>query len=180
MGIAEEVAGLVAPLLADLGLSLYDCEHHGGTVRVTVDRPGGVDLETLSLATRVVSRELDHADPIPGRYTLEVTSPGLERALRTPAHFRASLGATVSVRTRPGIEPRRVQGMLREADDDGIVVVAAEGDLAEVRLAYADVERARTVFTWGGAPKPGGPKPRTKASPAATAEAVTAPREAGA
>ena len=58
-------------------------------MRVTLDTPpgsdGGVDLDQLALATRLISRELDHQDPIPGKYTLEVTSPGVERTLRTPA-----------------------------------------------------------------------------------------------
>jgi ribosome maturation factor RimP len=88
----SRVTAIVAPLLVDLKLDLYDVEFRGGTLRVTVDTPpgspGGVDLDTIALVTRMVSRDLDHADPIPGRYTLEVTSPGLERTLRTPAHFR--------------------------------------------------------------------------------------------
>ena len=58
----------------------------------------GVTLETLALASRLVSRELDHHDPVPGRYTLEVTSPGVERALRTPAHFQREIGKAVAIR----------------------------------------------------------------------------------
>src|SRR5262249_32091406 len=103
----DRIRELVLPLLSDLGLSLYDLEHAGGVVRITIARPGGVDLETIALATRIVSRELDHADPVPGHYTLEVTSPGLERALRTPDHFRAAVGSVVAVRTQPGVEGDR-------------------------------------------------------------------------
>ena len=84
MGVVERVHPLVAPILADLGLELYDLEHAGGILKVVIDRDGGVDLEEIALATRLISRELDHSDPIPGRYTLEVGSPGLERPLRRP------------------------------------------------------------------------------------------------
>ena len=93
-------AQLVAPIASDLGLDLYDVEQRGGTLRVTLDTPAGADagvtLDELALASRLVSRELDQADPIPGRYTLEVTSPGVERALRTPAHFQRELGKVVA------------------------------------------------------------------------------------
>ncbi len=84
--VVGRVRALVEPIVADLDLDLYDVEQRGGTVRVVIDTPpgsaGGVDLDTLALATRLVSRELDHADPVPGAYTLEVTSPGVERTLR--------------------------------------------------------------------------------------------------
>jgi ribosome maturation factor RimP len=173
--LVERIRALVAPLLADLGLELYDLEHAGGVLRLTVERPGGVDLEAIALATRVVSRELDHADPIPGRYTLEVTSPGLERHLRTPSHFQRAVGSVVAVRTQPGVEgERRVNGTLAAADDEGITVTERDSGEAR-RLRYAEVERARTVFEWGSAaptrgaagnkrrtPSMGSPQPRVQ------------------
>ena len=158
MGVAERVHPLVAPILADLGLELYDLEHGGGTLRVVIDREGGVDLDELALATRLISRQLDHSDPIPGRYTLEVTSPGLERTLRTAEHYRLAVGSTVSVRTLPHVEgDRRVHGVLVAADGDRITVRLDDGPAlgSERTLAVADVERARTVFEWGPGPKPG-------------------------
>jgi ribosome maturation factor RimP len=153
MTVVERVHQLVAPVLGDLGLDLYDLDYVGGTLRVTVDRSGGVDLDTIALATRLISRELDHADPVPGRYTLEVTSPGLERPLRTPRHFAAAVGTTVAIRTHPEVEgERRVQGVVAAADDDGVVVRTESG--VERRLAYEEIERARTVFEWGATPRP--------------------------
>jgi ribosome maturation factor RimP len=149
------VRELAAPLLTDLGLTLYDLELGGGLLRITVDRPGGVDLDALAVATRVISRQLDHDDPIEGHYTLEVTSPGLERRLRTPEHFESAVGATVAIRTLPGVEPRRVQGTLAAVEGD-VLVVDVDGE-GEQRLSMHDVERARTVFEWGPAPKPGTP-----------------------
>lgn len=155
--VVERVRGLVAPIVADLGLDLYDCEFAGGTLRIAIDTPpgseGGVDLDTIALATRLVSRELDHTDPVPGRYTLEVTSPGLERSLRLPEHFQREIGKSVTLRLRELVEGRRrLQGELVHADDHGIRVRVDDVDLA---ITYPQIDRARTVFVWGPAPKPG-------------------------
>ena len=98
----ERVHELVEPIASDLGLDLYDIERRSNVVRITIDTPpgseGGISLDALSLATRLMSRELDHEDPISGAYTLEVTSPGLERPLRTPAHFQREIGKDITVR----------------------------------------------------------------------------------
>ena len=149
MGMSERVRTLVEGPLAASGLELVDVEHQASVLRITVDRPGGVDLDAISTASRLVSDELDRHDVVPGRYVLEVSSPGVERPLRTPDHFRRFVGSTVAVRTRPGAEgDRRVDGVLESADDAGIVVAGRH-------LAYADIDRARTVFEWGPAPAPG-------------------------
>ena len=149
MDPAARVAELVAPVLEAEGLELFDVELKGGTLRVSVDRPGGIDMEALSAASEQVSALLDRHDPVPGdRYTLEVSSPGVERPLRTPAHFRRFVGTTIAVRTKPGVEgERRIEGELEAADDDGIRVAGRS-------LAYDEIDRARTVFEWGPAPKP--------------------------
>lgn len=151
--LTERVEHLVTPMLDARGLTLYDVEHVGATLRVLVDRPGGVDLDLLAQITRELSSALDGADPMPGRYTLEVSSPGLERPLRRPAHFDAALGTSVKVKTRPGTDgDRRVDGMLVAADEEGITVDAA-GE--HRRLGYDEIERAHTVFDW----QPAGPRP---------------------
>lgn len=155
MSVADRVRGLVAPICSDLGLEIYDVEHGPGRVRVMVDKPGGVDLDALAVATRLISRELDHADPVPGRYHLEVSSPGLERPLRTPAHYANAVGQTVSIRLLPGAaDPRRVSGVLTGADDDGVTVALDEPEALVRPLRYADIERARTTFAWGPPPRP--------------------------
>ena len=130
-------------------------ERRERVVRVVVDRDGGVDLEAIAEATRAVSGVLDVHDPVPGRYTLEVSSPGVERPLRTPAHFARAVGETVSVRTLAGGEgERRVTGRLTEADAEGFVLDCADTDGGRRRLAYDEVQRARTVFAWGARPTP--------------------------
>lgn len=161
--VVDRVVSLVLPILADLGMELYDCEHTGGIMRVTVSKQGGFDLEDIALVTRLLSKELDQHDPVPGRYTLEVSSPGLERHLRRPAHYLGAIGSTVSVRLRTPVEgARRVHGTLVAADDDGIVVRLDDAALTEQQLRYDQIDRARTVFVWGPAPKPGGKKPGEK------------------
>jgi ribosome maturation factor RimP len=145
MAAGDRVRAVIEPLLDAHGLELVDVEQSGAVLRVTVDRAedGGIDLDTVARASELVSAALDRDDPIPGRYTLEVSSPGVERTLRTPAHFRRCLGETVAVKTRPGTEgERRVEGVLEAAGDTGITVGGRV-------LAYDDIERARTVFVWG-------------------------------
>ncbi len=168
MSVADRVRDLVLPLLDDRHLELYDIEMQGPVLRVVVDSPAedavGLDLDVLADATRAVSRALDEADPITGHYTLEVTSPGLERPLRRPEHFERAVGETVKVRTVSGAtDERRLSGELAAADDDGITVRTGtddDGAPIERRLAYHDIERAHTVFEWGPSPRPGGPRKR--------------------
>lgn len=149
MDPATQVRALLEPLLAAGGLELVDVRLAAGALQVFVDRPGGVDLDTLGAVSAEASRLLDEHDPVPGRYTLEVSSPGVERPLHRPEHFVRFVGSVVAVRTRPGVPgERREQGRLEAADDEGIVVAGR-------RIAYGEIERARTVFEWGPAPKPG-------------------------
>jgi ribosome maturation factor RimP len=162
MTVVERVRTLVNPLLADLGLEIYDLEYGGGVLRLTIEKDGGVDLEAIALATRVVSRQLDHSDPIPGRYTLEVTSPGIERPLRTPDHFERVVGSIVNLRTLAHVEgDRRARGELVATDEAGITVRQDDGVDRHVR--YEDIERARTVFEWGPTPRPAKPGSQRKA-----------------
>jgi len=162
MTVVDRVRASVTPLLADLGLEIYDIEHAGGVLRISIDKPGGIDLDAIALATRVVSRQLDHDDPIPGRYTLEVTSPGIERPLRTREHFDRAVGQVVNLRTHPDVEgDRRARGELLAVDADGITVRVEDG--SERTIRYEEIERARTVFEWGPGAGPAQPRPKRKA-----------------
>lgn len=148
--VIERVRALVTLALEDAGLELFDVERTGKVgatvLRVLVDRPGGVDLDAVSEATRRISHALDgdaeFNEAVSGRYLLEVSSPGVERPLRSPAHFSGALGSTVVVKTAPGTPgERRVEGILESAGADGIVVAGR-------RIPYEDIERARTRFVW--------------------------------
>ena len=179
--MVEDLFAALQPVVADVGLELVDVEMKTGVLQVTVDREGGVDLEALTDANRAVSTLLDELDPIPGRYSLEVSSPGIERPLRTPAHFVKALGATVTVKTRPQVPgERRLRGTLQAADDEGFTLAVEGSDDDPVRLAYSDVDRVRTVFVWGGQDTPGSPagrKPGRKAGGKPTGQKQTQKRK---
>ncbi len=172
----KKIERLITPIVSDLHLDLYDLEFRGGTLRVTVDRPaefeGGLDLEAIALASRLIGRELDHDDPMGGQYTLEVTSPGLERSLRVPAHFQKSLGKTVALRLRDIVDAagerteRRLQGVLIAADQQSATIRLDDAAQTERTVAYEKIDRAKTVFQWGPAPKPG--KTRASSSSSST------------
>lgn len=147
MAVTDRIDALAAPLCDRVGVELLDVEYEGGVVRLVVDHPDGVGMDAIASVTREVSRALDHEDPISGTYTLEVTSPGLERPLKRPEHFIRSLGAEVAIKTTPGVDgDRRVAGVLAAADKRGIVVRAEGGD--ERSLRHDEILKARTVFTW--------------------------------
>jgi ribosome maturation factor RimP len=162
----SELAGRLAPLVEAAGLELYDAEVGRGLVRITVTKQGGVDLDALTALNSTLSAWLDEYDPIPGHYTLEVSSPGLERPLRVPAHFAGALGESVTLRVvKEGSPAARVTGVLRAADDDHLELETTEGDLVVAR--YDEVERARTVFEWGATKTPSPSKAKPSAPHAA-------------
>ena len=164
MGIAERVTELAQPVALAAGAEIVDVEWHGGLLRVVVDQPGGVTTDVLSAVNRQLSLLLDQHDPVPGRYTLEVTSPGVERPLNRPDHWARAVGEDVVVKFGPGSDVRRVKGRLASVAEGTATVEVREVDgvdQAEVTtrvVDLADVVSARTVFEWGPAPKPGTPK----------------------
>ncbi|MEW6474575.1 MAG: ribosome maturation factor RimP [Actinomycetota bacterium] len=153
------VRAAAEPVLSSLGLELVDVEIVGSgrarTLRLTVDRDGGIDLDALAAANGPVSDALDAVDAVPGPYTLELSSPGVERPLRRPSEFRRFVGTTISVKSHDPVDgARRHRGLLTEVDDRGIVL---EVDGQHRRFSYDAIASARTVFEWGPAPKPTGP-----------------------
>ena len=157
--VATRVSELVEPLLEARGAALYDVVLGGATLQVLV--AGKLDLDALADITRDISAVLDEHDPMPDRYTLEVSTPGLERTLRVPSHYAGAVGERVKVKTSPSTEgDRRVDGVLTAADDEGFVV---DTGTEQRRLSYGDVERARTVFEWGPPPKPVSPSKKGRA-----------------
>lgn len=126
----------------------------GRIVRVTVDAPGGIDVDRIAELARGLSRLLDDSDPVAGGYTLEVSSPGLERQLRRPAHFAKAIGREIDIKTSDEIEgARRHRGVLESADE-GTLQLTVDG--ASRSIPMSAVERAKTVFRWEKSPKPGG------------------------
>ena len=162
---AQLIGELVQPLVTAAELELWDVEANPRAVRVLVDRPGGVDLEALTDLARAVSAALDGRDDLsPGsQYQLEVSSPGVERTLRTPTPYQRYVGAEVSVKTEAPVDgSRRLQGVLLAADDAGITIDLPEG---AKDLTYDQIQKARTVLVWGPSAKNRGGAAKTRSEP---------------
>jgi ribosome maturation factor RimP len=164
MSVSARVRALIEPLVAAEGLELFDLEQVGPVLRVTVDRQGGVSIDDITKTTRAISRAIDEHDPISSSFTLEVSSPGLERVLRTPAHYAWAVGRTVAVKTFPNhAVGRRFAGTVTGSSDTTVTIALDEPLGESITLNLGEIEKARTTFVWGPAPKPGGPKNGTKA-----------------
>ncbi len=152
MAVLEEVSVLAVAVVRRRSLSLWDVEVGGSKgsqiVRVYVDGDDGVDLDTVAEVSEEISRGLDLRDPIEGRYTLEVSSPGLERSLKRPEHYARSVGKQVIVKTKSRMvgDSHRVDGTILEARDDSVTLKTDQQE--EVDVPYQEVKSARTVFEW--------------------------------
>ena len=156
----DRIWGPIEGYLAAERIELDDLEVGGGAgsrfVRVVVDAEGGIDVERIATLSQGITRLLDDG-LMPDDYSLEVTSPGLERALRRPAQYQKSIGREVQVTTKTEIEGRTDhRGILRSITDENLAV-EVDGD--ERIIPFSAVNKARTVFTWEkGKKKPGGKK----------------------
>lgn len=153
MAAEERAHAVVDPIIEELELELVDLVYAGGRLKVVIDHPDGLGTAVLTKATRMISHEIDLQEPINGAFTLEVSSPGVERQLRTPPHYARSIGENIAIKLKPNAENlRRIKGELTASDDDGITVTNDDG---EHMLSYEQIAKANTVFDWGPAPKPG-------------------------
>ncbi len=143
--VAERVQHVATPILWALGLELVEvvCVGRGPrtVVRVFIDKPGGVSLDDCERVHQSLGPALDVADPIPHSYTLEVSSPGLDRPLRTSQDFQRAIGKRVTVKLRrPMGERWRVAGQVLAVEPDAVLLVTeAAAPNATTRLALTDV-----------------------------------------
>jgi ribosome maturation factor RimP len=145
---SEELSQLLAPAIADLGLELVGIEFSpnaaGSLLRVYIDEnERGVTIDDCERASREISALLDVNDPVAGRYTLEVSSPGLERPLFTPDHFVRFMGEDVKVTVNLPIDGRRrFQGRIAAVDGDRITL---DQDGKPLTIVHTNVAKARLV-----------------------------------
>ena len=150
----DEVTALVTPSIEAAELSVYDVEFTGETLRISIDGPDGVPFDALERLARDISLLLDEADPSAGAYLLEVSTPGVERHLRSSVHFAGAVGEVITAKTVPGLDGRhRYRGELLEATATDIKI--ADDKLGEKVIRIDEVESARTIFEWVPQPKPG-------------------------
>lgn len=151
--ILEKVRQIAAPLAAQEGLELVDVEFGGPggrqTLRLFIDKPGGVSLDDCTAISRAVSAALDVEDPIAGAYDLEVSSPGLDRPLRTPEHFEKFKGSKVRVKTFgpvPECENRKTFVGQLVGFAEGKVIVDVDGKVFHVPHAQVSKANVEPVF----------------------------------
>jgi ribosome maturation factor RimP len=183
VGSAEAIRTALEPALASAGLELWDIETGPGLVRVLVDAPGGIDLDTLSDANRIISPLLDeHPELTPaGSYQLEVSSPGVERNLRNVEHFLRYIGSEINVKTSEALEgSRRHRGRLVSADENAIELQPSDGPEGQLlRIRHDQIERARTVLVWGPTPAPAARRRSDRSAKASAAHAALNAKDAG-
>jgi ribosome maturation factor RimP len=115
-------------------------------LRLYIDHPGGVTHDLCARVSTAVGQALDEVDAFEGAYTLEVSSPGLERPLRKRSHFEAQVGKKVYVKTRLPIEGSKVwQGVLREVTDDSVVIEEAG---REARIPLEEITSAHVIYAF--------------------------------
>jgi ribosome maturation factor RimP len=143
--IIQRVETLATPVVAEEGMVIWgiDFRPEAGRwiLRLALEREGGVTLDELTRVHRQLNDILDAHDPIPWRYTLEISSPGITRSLVRPSHYRRYQGSRIRAHVRHEQHGRRTfLGTLRTVNDDGIVIV---DDIAgEVSLAWEDIRKA--------------------------------------
>ena len=170
---ANEISALLAPTVASLGLELLGAEYlpspGGAVLRLYIDVPQAesaernVGIEDCESVSREVSAQLDVEDPISGNYTLEVSSPGIDRPLFEPSHFARFAGQSAKVGLKlPQDGRRRLQGRIDKVEGDSIVF-DVDGNPFEV--AFDNIDKAKLVPDWealGMAPKKPGKKQANK------------------
>jgi ribosome maturation factor RimP len=169
---ASEISALLAPTVESLGLELLGTEYlpspGGAVLRLYIDVPAGeaermVGIEDCEAVSREVSAQLDVEDPISGNYTLEVSSPGIDRPLFAPAHYARYVGQSAKVGLKlPQDGRRRLQGRIDKVEG-GSIVFDVDGKPFEV--AFDNIDKAKLVPDWealGLAPKKPNHKPAKK------------------
>lgn len=152
---AEVITKIVEPVVQALGYQLWGLEYLGQgrhtLLRIFIDKAGGINIEDCAEASRQISSILDVEDPIKDEYTLEVSSPGLDRVLFHPGQFRDYIGSTVKIRLGANQAGRRnFTGILKEVvqqegDSEGESSIVITVGTEEITFPFAAIEKANLV-----------------------------------
>jgi ribosome maturation factor RimP len=149
--VADRLHGIISPILWTLGLELVDVECLGrgprSVVRVLIDKPGGVSIADCEQAHKALGPALDVADPFPHAYTLEVSSPGLDRPFKRSQDYQRAIGKEVSLKLRQPFEGQwRITGRLMQVDEEAVVLTVAEMRMPQpLRLSRDMIAEAKLV-----------------------------------
>jgi ribosome maturation factor RimP len=146
--IDQELEESIALAVKGSGVDLYDIqltkEHKTNILRVYITSKDGIDLDKCADVSRLISPLLDVEDPISGKYNLEVSSPGIERKLKSLHHFQCSIGENIKIKE---YSTETFKGKLLDVSEDGIITIE-DIDNGEVKIKYDDILAASTYFDW--------------------------------
>jgi ribosome maturation factor RimP len=142
----QDLKVLLEPAVTALGFEVWGVEYvvrgRHRLLRVYIDGPNGITVDDCAAVSHQISGVLDVEDPIPGEYTLEVSSPGLDRVLFEPEHYERYVGGLIVIRTQAAVSGRRrFRGRVQSVSSDGVVMVL--DDLGEKAFAFADIDKAQ-------------------------------------
>ena len=145
--LEKQVESLLRPIVEDMGYEFWGCEYvpagRHATLRIYIDKPAGVTVDDCADVSHEVSGVLDVEDPVPGAYNLEISSPGLDRPLMSPAHFDRYVGEEIQLRSAaPVMGRKRFKGVLAAVTDEGVEV---EVDGERYFIPFEDIEKANLV-----------------------------------
>ena len=146
--IKETVRDAVSPTITELGYDIWDityskvgADYH---LEITIDSPNGINIEDCEKVHRAIDPILDEVDPIEGFYYLDVSSPGIERELRTDAHILHSIGQKVEAKLFAAKNGRRVVCGILKSFEDGVLVITEQA--GDATLAQNEISKLRTIF----------------------------------
>ena len=146
--IKETVRDAVSPTITELGYDIWDityskvgADYH---LEITIDSPNGINIEDCEKVHRAIDPILDEVDPIEGFYYLDVSSPGIERELRTEAHILHSIGQKVEAKLFAAKDGRRVVCGILKSFEGGVLVITEQA--GDVSLTQNEISKLRTVF----------------------------------
>ncbi|MEK7729175.1 MAG: ribosome maturation factor RimP [candidate division KSB1 bacterium] len=147
--LREELLAVIAPVVERFAVELIDLELKGGKshllLRVIVDVNGGVLIDTCAALSRALADELDTKDVISSRYRLEVSSPGVDRPLRTLRDFQRNFGRAVRIRYRQADAVMEIEGMIHAVSETEIELA---GEVNHQTIAFANLEFGKLKLKW--------------------------------
>ncbi|MCK9336463.1 MAG: ribosome maturation factor RimP [Arcobacteraceae bacterium] len=130
------------------GVEVYDIENlkenENTILRVSITSPNGINLDKCGEVSSVISPILDIYEPMSGKYNLEVSSPGIERKLKNPKHFKSSIGELVEIKD---FDKKRTKGKIISADDEKVTIELVSDESSQ-SFMYSDISQAKTYFQW--------------------------------
>lgn len=147
--IAERVEDLISPSVSALGYRIWDVEYvkEGAEwyLRITIDSDDGIGIDDCESVSRAIAPVIDDADPIEDFYYLEVSSPGIERVLRRPAHFTASIGCDVEIKLyAPDEKKRKTYTGTLIAYDGKTITASCDGE--EIVFPIEKISKIQTIY----------------------------------